>query len=101
MSTVKQNIEKQISLLQSELAYNHRRIFKRAHYLKTKGLTFSEALKQSWLESKQSKSNVMHDLNNAYMRLSKLYSVKPTPEFEVNQIESFMLNAYKQGISIR
>jgi hypothetical protein len=73
---------KQIKQLEQKSKYNLKRIMKRAWYLvKSESLTFSEALKQSWKESKEVILKYREKLSGAINRYKDQWSVQPHPEF--------------------
>ena len=75
LTTVKTNIENSIS--QYDTKYNRKRIFRRAWYLvRTKGLTFSEALKQVWNEWKISIENSRKEVAALKIKLMNLFTPK-------------------------
>ena len=88
------------SLESLQTTYNRKRIFKRAYYItKTTGLTFGQALKQSWSESK---AVILRNRIEAEAIKSKMLTYY-TPDSHLNSIEYItksMAEAEKMGINL-
>lgn len=85
-------LKAQIKEKESELKYNKRRLFKRAHYLvRTEFKTFSQALKQVWKEQKEYRKDIQESIEVLYHKLSLAF----TPQHSEEYMEVFN---YKQMV---
>jgi len=74
---VTSRIEKKINFESKYSTYNRSRIFKRAYYiLRNSTLTFSDALKQSWSESKKVVSETRIELSKLKDQLMDIFTPK-------------------------
>ena len=79
--------------------FNRSRIFKRAHWLVKEngwmGMTFSQALSQSWKESKTSMENDITEWSYGVSKLKSMWDVKP-----LTNINDSIQKAFEGGSKI-
>ena len=73
LAIIRENLNQELNDLQTKVRYNKSKIMKRAMYLyRTKVLTWSEALKLSWSESKSYVSKKRNELASVTTRMVNL-----------------------------
>jgi hypothetical protein len=96
-----QKIKAEIEAKQTELNYNRKRLFKRAHYLTRTGLcTFSQALSQVWREQKERRREVKVSIDILLGKLSFCYM----PQLSKEHIDAVnyrsMVAAHERGTNL-
>lgn len=100
---------KALSEYQSELRelegmkkYNKSRIFKNAYYrMRRNGISFSEALKESWKAAKDYRAITLKaEIDHVNLKIRKLYELDVPATLCVEMFNQDMNKAYNRGIKI-
>lgn len=104
--TVYTRLNNDIKELKEDSKYNLSRIMRRARIIwQTRNSNFdyshvqswSDALKQSWSESKKVIVKIREKLNYTIKRLANAYNVEFSDEYKNNQTNDKMMRAYLNG----